>query len=84
EDPALRRTWEDLTALQQRVLRAVAAGEEALHSAEARERHALGPSSSVTTAVEALISRAILVREAGRVGFDNPFFREWGVRELVG
>jgi AAA+ ATPase superfamily predicted ATPase len=83
DDPALRRTWEDLTPPQQRLLRAVAAGESALHSAEVRERHALGPSSSVSTALDALTSRAILTRQGDRVVFENPYFREWARRELL-
>jgi uncharacterized protein len=81
DDAAHRRTWEDLTPPQQRLLRAVAAGEEQLHAAEPREYYRLGPSSSVTTALTALENRAILQRSAGGLVFENPFFREWVRRE---
>jgi uncharacterized protein len=77
DDTGMRRTWEDLTALQQRLLRAVAAGATELHGQEARQRFELGPSSSVTTALDALTGRSILAREAGGVVYENPFFREW-------
>lgn len=77
EDASLRRTWEDLSPGQQKVLGALAAGAEQLHSTETRERFGLGASSSVASAVEALTDRAILVREDGEVRFDSPFFREW-------
>lgn len=83
EDAALRRTWEDLTPLQQRLLRAVAAGEDALHASHVRAQYDLGPSSSVTTALDALTRRSILTRTGSSVQFDSPFFREWAVRELV-
>jgi uncharacterized protein len=77
DDTGLRRTWEDLTPLQQRLLRAVAAGAGELHSQATRERFDLGPSSSVTTALDSLTSRAILARDDGGVVFENPYFREW-------
>jgi hypothetical protein len=77
EDPALRRTWEDLTPLQQRVLQALAAGEEGVHAQAVRTRYELGSSSSVGTALDALVSRSILVRMGSRPTFDNPYFREW-------
>lgn len=77
EDAALRRTWEDLSPVQQKVVRALAEGAEQLHSTETRERFALGASSSVASAVEALIGRVILARENGDLRFDSPFFREW-------
>ncbi len=81
DDTGLRRTWEYLTPLQQRLLRAVAAGAVELHAQETRQRFELGPSSSVTTALDALTGRSILVREAGSTRFENPFFREWVRRE---
>ena len=83
DDGSLRRTWEDVTAAQQRVLRALAGGAVQLHSAETRERHALGPSSSVTTALDALVNRGILARSGGTFVFENPFFRHWILREAV-
>jgi uncharacterized protein len=81
DDTGLRRTWDELTPLQQRVARAVAAGATELHSQATRERYELGPSSSVTTALDSLTGRAILARENGGIAFENPFFREWVRRE---
>jgi uncharacterized protein len=83
DDTGMRRTWEDLTPLQQRLLRAVAAGATELHAQDTRQRFDLGPSSSVTTALDALTGRSILAREAGRVVFENPFYREWVRREVL-
>lgn len=82
DDPAIRRTYDDLTPLQQRVLRAVAADAGELLSQATRERFALGPASSTATAIDALVSRSILVRPAGGVEYDNPYFREWARKEL--
>ncbi len=84
DDPAIRRTYDELTPLQQRVLRAVAAGADELLSQATRGRFALGPASSTATAMESLVSRAILVRAETGVEFDNPYFREWARRELGG
>jgi hypothetical protein len=83
EDPALRRTWEDLTPLQQRVLKAVAGDAQGLHSEDARSRFELGPSSSVTTAITALTDRSILERRDRAISFDSPFFRRWVEREVL-
>ena len=83
EDAALRRTWEDLSAVQQKVVRALAAGAQQLHSVEARERFLLGASSSVATAVDALVGRSILAREDGELAFESPFTREWVRRQVL-
>ena len=77
DEAAFHTLWNGRTALQQNVLRAVASGEQALHAAETRERYALGPSSSVTVAVRALLDREILDRDEREIAFDNPFFRRW-------
>jgi uncharacterized protein len=84
DDTGLRRTWEDLTPLQQRLLRAVASGAGELHSQATRSDFDLGPSSSVTTALESLASRSILARDGSVVAFENPYFREWVIREAGG
>jgi hypothetical protein len=83
EDAALRRTWEDLSPVQQKVLKALAGDGERLHSEETRRRFDLGPSSSVTSAVSALTDRSILERREGVVTYDSPFFRRWVEREVV-
>jgi hypothetical protein len=82
DDPAIRRTYDELTPLQQRVLRAVAAGAAEPLSQATRHRFALGPASSTATAIGSLVSRAILVRAEDGVEFDNPYFRKWARREL--
>jgi hypothetical protein len=83
EDAALRRTWDDLSGVQQRVLRALAAGAEQLHSTDTRTAYALGASSSVATAVDALVGRGILERTEREARFDNPFFRLWIERHVL-
>ncbi|MEJ2677962.1 MAG: hypothetical protein P8174_02680, partial [Gemmatimonadota bacterium] len=77
QDAALRRTWSDLTPMQQRVLRAVAADATRLFGADTRARFRLGPASSVGTAVSALVRRGVLHRGGDGVAFDDPFFRTW-------
>ncbi len=84
EDPVIRATWLDLTAHQQNVLRAVAAGAEELFATATRDRYGLPTSSTVAGAVDALERRAILFRDEGRVTFDSPFFGRWVEREALG
>lgn len=83
EEPALRRIWDDLSGVQQRVLRAVAAGAHQLHSTETRTTFRLGASSSVATAVDSMVGRSILERSDVEVRFDNPFFRIWVQRNVL-
>jgi len=81
DEASLRRTWDDLTAVQQRLLRAVAAGAEQIHSTDTREQFRLGASSSVAAALDALVARGVLEREPVR--FENPFFRVWIERQVL-
>lgn len=83
EDPVIRGTWLGLTAHQQNVLRAVAAGAAQLFAGATRDRYGLPASSTVAVAVNALESRAILCRDDGAITFDSPFFRAWVVREAL-
>jgi hypothetical protein len=85
EDPVIRAIWMNLTAQQQNVLRAVASGAEQIFSGAARERFGLPTSSSVSTAVDALEGRGILVRDpdSGAIAFDSPFVRIWVEREAL-
>lgn len=76
DDAVFQALWDGLTSLQQNVLRAVAQGETSLHAAATRERYALGPPSSVSTALEALEKQEVLADDGG-ARFDNPFFRVW-------
>lgn len=83
EDPVIRATWLGLTAHQQNVLRAVAAGADQLFASATRDRYGLPASSTVAVAVDALESRAILYRGEDGIAFDSPFFRAWVVREAL-
>lgn len=84
EDAVIRAIWIQLTAHQQNVLRALAAGTEQLFSTAARDRFGLPSSSSVATAVDSLEGRGLVYREEGRVTFDSPFTRLWVEREALG
>lgn len=76
DDAVFQARWNALTPLQQNVLRAVADGRTSLHAAAVRERFALGPPSSVSTALESLEKQEVLAQDDGP-RFDNPFFRRW-------
>lgn len=82
DDAVFQALWDRLTPLQQNVLRAVADGETSLHASAVRERWALGPASSVATALQSLTKQEVLV-DADEVRFDSPFFRRW-VRTRTG
>lgn len=71
--------WQQLTAHQQNVLRALAEGEKRLTSETVRERYSLPASGSVTNTLKSLFERGILYEVEASPGFafDNPFFREW-------
>jgi len=89
----LRARWGGLTALQQNVLRAVAAARQGLTSRETLRRFALGPSGTASNAAAALVTSGLLVREdpytRGRVStptgydFDSPFFRAWVLQNTL-
>jgi hypothetical protein len=71
--------WQQMTAHQQNVLRALAEGERRLTSEDARERFSLPASGSVTNTLKSLLERGILyeLEEAPGYAFDNPFFKQW-------
>jgi AAA+ ATPase superfamily predicted ATPase len=71
--------WQQMTAHQQNVLRALAEGERRLTSEGARERFSLPASGSVTNTLRSLLERGILyeLEEAPGYAFDNPFFKHW-------
>lgn len=85
EDPVIRSVWTHLTAHQQNVLRAVASEAEKIFSTAVRERFGLPTSSTVAAAVDALVSRGLLVRdmESGSIEFDSPFVRLWVESEVL-
>ena len=85
EDPIIRAMWMDLTSHQQNVLRAVASDIGQIFSTSTRRRFALPTSSTVAAAVDALLNRGLLMRDAqdGSIRFDSPFFRLWVEWEVL-
>lgn len=77
EDDARRWEWGQLTALQQNLLRAVAAGYRQLTGAEARSRFSLAASGTVSPALDSLQQKDLLVKTEQGYVFDNPFMRGW-------
>ena len=73
--------WQRLTLAQRGVLRAVVLedGRELL-SAEARVRHRLGGSSTVQTALAALVREDLIAREGPRYVVVDSLLREWVAR----
>jgi Cdc6-like AAA superfamily ATPase len=77
-DDSTHAWWEDLTSLQQNVLRAVAATSRGLTSKAVHERFAL-PVNSVPNTLKALVGNGHLLKTRHGAGyaFDNPFVRGW-------
>jgi hypothetical protein len=74
-----QQIWDGQTTHQRNVLRAVAAGQNALTSADVMRRFGLRSSSAVTQALNSLASKGLLMRRGGVTAFDDPFFRAWVV-----
>lgn len=84
ENEMLRADWERRTALQQNVLRAIAAGERKLFSESARDRFGLRGSAYVAASLTALIDADLVVkRDEGAYEYDSPFMRRWVVRRTL-
>ena len=84
EDDLLRADWDRRTALQQNVLRAIAAREEKLFSQAARERYGLRGTSYVAAALEALMNADVVVKRGeSDYEFDSPFMRRWVSRHAL-
>ncbi len=84
EDELIRSEWDRRTALQQNVLRAVAAREDKLFSEKTRERYGLRGSAYVASALEALIDADLVVKLGeSDYEFDSPFMRRWVVRHAL-
>lgn len=81
--PSYEAGWKPLTSLQQNVLRAAAVEGEGLARHGIRMRYGLGEASRVTKTVDTLAERAILLRDGGRILFDDPFFRAWIVISVL-
>jgi hypothetical protein len=82
----LHSTWNDLTALQQNVLRCIAERRYGLTTRAAGERYGLTSSGAAANAAGAMIDAGILLRAGSPTGyeFDNPFFGRWVETETLG
>lgn len=79
EGESVRAQWDQLTILQQNVLRAIAAEPEQIYSEATRRRFALGATGSVVGAVEALITKGLLLKTDAGLAFESPFTRGWTI-----
>jgi hypothetical protein len=72
------RVWGQCSDRERRILRMLS-WEPAVEptSEAARRRHGLGPSSTVTKALAALVKHELLVRTSAGYAFDDPFFLNW-------
>lgn len=93
EHDLLYECWLSLTAHQQNILRAVAAGEKGLTTRETLAKFTLGSSGTVTNTVNSLIKAGHLIRQDAYTrtkvttptgyDFDSPFFKDWVVRHTL-
>lgn len=82
EDDPMRVVWDNLTELQQGVLRAVAWNAAGRTARETLERFGLGHSGTARNTALALEKRGLLRKAQSTAGFafDSPFARVWVVR----
>ena len=75
----LESLWMGFSALQQNVLRAVAADTDGLTTAVSMRKYGLASSGSATNAATALINGGHLLKSGTSTGyaFDSPFLRRW-------
>lgn len=85
EDEFVRSLWDEMTPLQQNVLRAVAGSDAGLTTAGTMERFGLADSGSASNAARALVGYGILARAESATGyaFDSPWFRGWVVANAL-
>jgi len=81
--PMYEENWKRLTALQQNVLRAVAAEGTNLTTSSVRRRYSLGESSRVSKTLLTLEERDILLSDRAWYTFDDPFFRAWIITAVL-
>jgi hypothetical protein len=83
--PLLETTWNNLTAIQQNVLRALSTGLEGLTTRATLERFALPSSGSAVNTAAALVESGILRRiEPRGFAFESPFFSSWVRQRTIG
>jgi uncharacterized protein len=84
ESEPLQALWNRYSAAQANVLRAIAAGTDALTSADTLKRFGLRSSSAATQAAAALVEQGALEQLApGHYRFDSPFHRGWVVMRAL-
>ena len=85
EDDRMRATWDNLTELQQNVLRAVAWNGAGLTARATVERFGLGYGGTARNAALALEKRGLLRRSESVAGFsfDSPVVRSWVVAQAL-
>jgi hypothetical protein len=81
EEDLARLLWNGLTARQQNLLRALAAGEPRLTSQQTLRRYGLGSSGNVSPTLRGWVETGLLTETDAAPGyaFDSPFFRGWVV-----
>ncbi len=79
EADSTQRWWSQLTRVQQKVLRAVAASPQGLTTGATRARFALEQTGSISKTLTRFVADGAVVRTAHGSGytFDDPFVRGW-------
>jgi uncharacterized protein len=81
QEPMFEAFWQRLTLAQRAVLRAVVVqGGRAVLSADVRARHRLGGTSTIQSALNALVRDDVISREGARYVVVDSLLREWVAR----
>jgi hypothetical protein len=81
QEPMFEAIWQRLTLAQRAVLRAVVVqGGRAVLSADVRTRHRLGGTSTIQSALNALVRDDVISREGARYVVVDSLLREWVAR----
>jgi hypothetical protein len=81
QEPMFEALWQRLTLAQRAVLRAVVIqGGRAVLSADVRARHRLGGTSTIQSALNALVRDDVISREGARYVVVDSLLREWVAR----
>lgn len=84
EDDVVRLYWDGLTAGQQNVLRAIAAGESQLTGQGAQRRFALSSPPAVKKTADKFEDDGVVIRaEDGSYECDSPFVRGWLIQHAL-